>query len=191
MPPQKRAGTIHKENAMKKKLTIIAALVLVFALGAGAGILASGGGYGSQEDPLITKSYLNKTVSEEIDSAFDSLADDYASELEEKLSDFEDDIRSAIGSDTVSESDVFSVLTLGYGDEVVCGVGTEIMLRIGAAEAVGEDYPVLVDLTDSSSVGDGSSLYTNHMYMVTIKDNGIRATSGTVKVLIRGEYTVD
>ena len=73
---------------------------------------------------------------------------------------------------------------------IMLTLGVEIMLRIGSAEACGEDWPALIDTTTSQSVGEGTDLVTNHMYMVTISGCGIRATSDTVKVIMRGDYTI-
>ena len=90
----------------------------------------------------------------------------------------------------VSKGD-FAVISLTKGQTVSCGVGCEVMLRIGSAEALGADYPVLVDSTNGDSVSNGSALKSNHLYLVTIAGNGFKATAGTTKLLIRGNYTVN
>ena len=84
----------------------------------------------------------------------------------------------------------FSVITMQSGERLVCAVGTEIMLRIGTAESYGPSNPRLIDETTGSAVSEaGQPLEKNHMYMVTIKNNGITATSN-VYVVVRGEYTI-
>ena len=40
------------------------------------------------------------------------------------------------------------------------------------------------------TVGSGTSLSKNHLYMSTIEGRTLTATAGTVKVLVRGGYTV-
>ena len=88
-------------------------------------------------------------------------------------------------------AETFSLVTLTNGQKVTCGVGTEIMLRIGAAASYGSDSPRLVNTTAGTSVtAAGEVLAVNNMYMVTIQGNGIQAASDTVKVLIRGSYTI-
>ena len=73
---------------------------------------------------------------------------------------------------------------------VTCAVGTEIMPRIGTVKSFGPDNPRLVDETTGKTVPEaGTTLEKNHMYMVTIKNNGIKAASDA-KVLIHGEYTI-
>ena len=51
------------------------------------------------------------------------------------------------------------------------------------------DRPGLVDTSSTGELNDGESLEKNHLYMVTISGNGFRAV-GTVKAVIRGDYTV-
>ena len=36
----------------------------------------------------------------------------------------------------------------------------------------------------------GKALVKNHLYMMTISDRGVRATAATVKLLVRGGYTI-
>lgn len=169
-----------------KKFIIAVAVLLAVALVSGLTALAVTN-YGTESDPLVTLSYLNETLTPAIIDEVQSNIDSKAAELETK---FNDAIAGVGSGGTTAPSD-FIVLTLSKGQTVTCSVGTEIMLRIGTAAAAGDNSPRLIDETTGQSVSSsGSALTVNHMYMVTIKDNGITATSGTVKILIRGEYTV-
>jgi hypothetical protein len=84
----------------------------------------------------------------------------------------------------------FTLVTLSRGQTVSCAVGTELLLRIGTAQAAGASAPALVDSTDGTTLTAGQALTANHMYMVTIQGNGFKATADTVKVLIRGDYLI-
>lgn len=161
---------------MSRKKMITIALCAILALGLiGFGVYAAVG-YGTADDPLITKSYLDDVLAPQLEAEFQK-------ELEAALEDID------VGGDS-GKSEDFIVLTLTKGQTVVCGVGCEVMLRIGSAVAVGDDYPVLVDTTSGESIADGTELAANHLYMVTIVENGFKATADTTKVLIKGEYTV-
>ena len=48
----------------------------------------------------------------------------------------------------------------------------------------------LIDTTTGANLPSGGGLATNHLYMVTISTRSVTATSGTVKVLARGPYTI-
>ena len=64
------------------------------------------------------------------------------------------------------------------------------MLRVGSASCASPSSPGLIDSTDGSTLEGGRALVKNHLYLVTIKDNGIQATANNTKVLIRGTYTI-
>ena len=48
----------------------------------------------------------------------------------------------------------------------------------------------LIDTTSGGVLGTGAALSQNHLYMVTIAPRWITASSATVKVLVRGPYTI-
>ncbi len=169
----------------KKIATAIAVLVFT-ALVSGLTTMAVSN-YGSRDDPLVTLSYLNQTVRPQIEAAVDEALNAKAAELTREFQ----SIAGQSGTVSGSQPSGFVVLTLNNGQTVTCGVGTEIMLRIGSAVSNGPDSPRLIDETGGTSVGSsGTDLTVNHMYMVTIKGNGIKATRDNTKVLIRGDYTV-
>jgi len=86
-------------------------------------------------------------------------------------------------------ADRFHVVTLNRGQTLRGSVGVEIMLRIGTATATGS-MPALVNYTSGTTLSSGSELMANHMYLVTIDGNGLTATADTVRVLVRGNYTI-
>ena len=168
-----------------KKMLIALAVLVAVALVSGLTTMAVTN-YGSRSDPLVTLSYIEDTLTPAIMDKVNGSIDAKAKELEESFSEIVS--QSASGG---SQQSGFSVLTLSNGQTVTCDVGVEIMLRIGSAVSSGPDRPRLVDETDGSSLMDANSaLKANHMYMVTIRGNGIKATANNTKVLIRGSYTV-
>lgn len=167
-----------------KKIMIAVAVLAAVAVVSSLTTLAVTN-YGSQDDPLVTLSYLNETVTPSIQDRLNEILDERLDELARELGE-------AGGFPSGgSQPSGFVVLTLNAGQTVTCGVGTEIMLRIGSASSAGPEIPRLIDETGGDSVIDaGIPLTVNHMYMVTIKENGVKATSDFTKILIRGEYTV-
>ena len=171
----------------RKKLIITVGVVLAAALIYGLGAL-SAGSYGSKDDPLVALSYLDTTVKPEILAAAD---EHIAAESAKLAKDFAEKAgASGTNVGDVSEVDDFKIVSLTSGQTLTCAVGTEIMLRIGSAVSAGPDAPRLIDETTGTDVtAAGTALTKNHMYMVTIKDNGIKST-GNTKVLVRGSYTI-
>ena len=131
---------------------------------------------GSSNDPLVTKSYLDGPFLKQVQSLVDQTVDARKTELE--------------GAAGQNSGNVFKVVTLRQGETLEGDVGCEVMLRIGTAVCGSPESVGIIDTTDGTNLGDGKSLVTNHLYMITISTRTVTATSGTVKVLARGPYTV-
>lgn len=166
----------------KMKLLFSLTVILALVLGIGIGSYAETG-YGTSSDPLITLSYLTDELTPEIMAKVQKQLDEKQSELEKKYSEL-------LAAQKSVNSDTYSVVTLSKGQELIGAVGCEIMLRIGTADCVAKNTPGLIDSSTGGSINNDTTLTVNHMYMVTIADHGIRASSGTVKVLVRGEYSI-
>ena len=143
---------------------IIIALTLVVLAGVTAYAVSN---YGSQSDPLITKSYLDKVLQPKLEA-----------ELNTQLTAAADKLRSSTPGE-------FTELTLSSGQTLRCNAGGELLLRSGSAKALGS----LADTTGGSSVAEGSSLTSNHLYMCAEDSSGLSA-SGSVTVLVSGSYSI-
>lgn len=84
----------------------------------------------------------------------------------------------------------FVLVTLSNGQTLKGEVGTEVMLRVGTATCTATSSPGLIDTTSAGTLDNGKALTKNHLYMMTIEDRGVKATASTVKLLVRGSYTV-
>ena len=160
---------------MKKWKIALAAVCVCFLF-----TVAYAANAGSQNDPLVTKSYLDGPFMQQVQSLVDQTVDARKAELE----------RAAGQNSGTAVGNVFSVVTLSQGQTLVGDVGCEVMLRIGTAVCGTSDSVGLIDTTTGANVGNGGALVTNHLYMVTISTRSVTATSGTVKVLARGPYTI-
>jgi len=72
-------------------------------------------------------------------------------------------------------------------------IGTEVILRLGSAtgvNTVSAGNPAMVSLTSASNLNDGAALAANHLYFVTIVNNGLRAGSNGATVFVRGPAEV-
>ncbi|MCL2151788.1 MAG: hypothetical protein FWH57_02335 [Oscillospiraceae bacterium] len=175
---------------MKRKLAIGIVVIAVAAFVGGTGILAFAE-LGTQDDPLITLSYLTEVFKKQVMDDTKKAEQELAQKLESRISELEAELETRPSAPTPipGGTDVFSVVTLNNGQSLTCSVGTEIMLRIGTATGFGS-APALVDYTDGATLSSGTALVTNHMYLVTIEGNGARATAGTVRILVRGNYKI-
>ena len=132
---------------------------------------------GSSDDPLVTLSYLNETFMDSI-----------MSRVDEKIAQRNSQLSGQAGAGTAA--DTFTVVTLSNGRTLTGGIGCEVMLRVGTAVCVSPSSPGLIDESAAATLNNSGALAANHLYMMTIEGRGVRATSGTVKLLVRGSYTI-
>jgi len=163
----------------------VAALVCL-CLTAGAALAAGG----SQDDPLITLSYLTQTATPAILEQVDQRVAQRQKELTDNLNAAIQSYAQTGTPGGEENASTYTVITLSDGQVMSMGIGCEVMLRIGTAVCQSPDAPGLIDTTGGSTLNNNGSLTVNHLYMATIAGRSIRATAGTVKVLVRGSYTI-
>lgn len=183
---------------MKKKLMKLTAVLALVLVVTGVSVYATAGG---QNDPLVSLSYLNetfmKTVTERVQAMIVNRDAALRAELSTEITKAEQEIAREYGSGNEGsnlpgeyETTTFVVVTLEKGQVLTGLTGCELMLRVGSAVCVAESSPGLVDTTTGSSLAGGKALTANHLYMATVDGRGVKATADTVKVLIRGPYTI-
>ena len=156
--------------------------------------VALAAGEGSQSDPLITLSYLTQTATPSILSQVDEQTQDYHDQLVDELTqliqDYSNQMDAALKNTDTKQTASYHVVTLKKGQKLNMEVGCEVMLRIGTAQCISPSSPGLVNTTTGNTLDNGGALTVNHLYMATISDRAITATANTVKVLVRGGYSV-
>ena len=150
-----------KEKTLK---TIIAVLAVLLVAGVTAYAATN---YGSKDDPLITKSYLDEVVKPELERTLQTKLDAAA----------EDMLRSAPGE--------FAAVELDGGAALRCTAGCQLLPVSGSLSASG----ALADTTAGSVVASGSALAVNHLYLAT-EDGGVTAATAAT-VLVSGAYRVE
>ena len=141
-------------------------LLLVAVLGA-VGVYAAAI-YGSQEDPLVAKSYLTDVVEKEITDYTDSQIRAAVSDAQGRV---QAQIRAAAG--------VFETVRLTAGQTLACEPGTEVVLLSGSVAASGD----LTDTTLGEALNEGA-LSANHLYLAG--ENAVLTSSGDATLMVRG-----
>lgn len=139
---------------------------------------------GSARDPLVTLSYLNETFFDAIMTRVDEKISNRNAQIAFQLE------GQASGFGGAYTAPTFTVVTLSNGQTLTGDIGCEVMLRVGTAVCVSSTSPGLIDETAAATLNNGGALAQNHLYMMTIEDRGVRATSATAKLLVRGSYTL-
>ena len=149
-------------------------------------LVALAAGVGSKEDPLVTLSYLEGTYTDTLLKKADETLQQRNSELESSL---KAQVDRLAGSGGTSAS-TYQVITLSKGQSLKGTVGTEVMLRVGTAGCYAASSPGLIDTTDGTDLAGGKALVKNHLYLMTVEGRAVQATADTVKLLVRGSYTI-
>lgn len=176
---------------MKKilRFTMIAAAAAIILLAAAA--LAAGDGTipGGEGDPLVTLSYLEQVYTGYITGLIrqdtEARAQAMESGLEQRIAALEEASREA----RIVSACTYQLVTLEAGQTLTGSRGVELILRMGDAAVAARTSPGLVDTTGAGILEDGQSLEKNHLYMITLPENGVRA-GGHAVFMVRGEYTV-
>lgn len=174
---------------MKKNRWVLRATVLLALFLALNATVSAAAEVGSSGDPLVTLSYLNDTFLTTVLSKVDSKISARNTQLSAKI-DQQIAASGGTGNSGTAGTSTFTVVTLSSGKVLTGGIGCEVMLRVGTAVCVASASPGLVDETTGGTIGGGTALVQNHLYMMTVENRGVKATAATVKVLVRGTYSV-
>ena len=172
----------------KRRLIVLVSALSLAAVCAGAAWAAGG----DQSDPLVTVSYLEQTaipgVVTQVEEKAAARQEELKKELESLIAQYKQDVEGLGGTGTGSAS--FTLVTLSSGQTMYLNVGCEVLLRIGSVTVSAAYSPALIDMSTGGTLSSGSALQTNHLYMATIADRTLTPTTGTVKLLVRGSYSV-
>lgn len=173
----------------RKKWTVLASALALTALCVGAAFAANG----DQNDPLITLSYLQQTVIPDVVSQVETKSMARQKELEQTFSNqitqYKQDVAGLAGSGSGGGAS-YTLVTLVSGQTMSLSVGCEVLLRIGTVTVNAATSPALIDVSAGGTINAGTSLTKNHLYMATISDRTLTPTAATVKLLVRGDYSV-
>lgn len=173
----------------KRWMIRLGALALSAVLLGTVAALADGG---DQNDPLVTLSYLNQTAIPQIVKQVEEKTALRQQELEQSLAQLIEQYRqnAGQGSSGTGSGAGYTLVTMTNGQTMSLEVGCELLLRVGTASVRSDGSPALIDLTSGGTVNSGASLTKNHLYMSTIEGRTLTASANTVKLLVRGGYSV-
>ena len=110
-------------------------------------------------------------------------------ELNENLvSMIADEVIKKMGAAQGGTDSGWTLLKLNAGQSVTCGIGCEIVLRLGSATCVSSGTTGPIDLSDATVLAPDKGYAENHLYLVTIEGRGLKAGSNGCTILIKGDY---
>lgn len=198
----------------KRRFTITVGAVLMVCMLA-TGYAAVAAEYGSDSDPLITKSYLEHVLTPSITNSANSKIKDetntYQSAMERKIVELSQALDNKIASlaASLAKDDSFAQKVASFSGgsgnsnnngnwEVIevqkdsflkLNLNSEVIVQRGSATCIESAGTGLTDLSGGSVLNADEALSINHRYIATTKGAGFKATE-TVTVLVDGGYTL-
>ncbi len=166
---------------MNKKFKIVAAVAVLSV----TSLYAADSKIGTDEDPLVTKSYVDKQI---------ALANSGASsDLEARLLAQEDLINvllQEIASLKEAGSSSFEIVNVPAGSVIYGKQSSELIIRSGEGNIIASSAGGVQDLTDGVDLAGGVKAPNNNLLLVPREDGrGIMANK-TMVVMVRGGYTI-
>ena len=171
---------------MKKKISVIIGLLCtvimvnwIISMTMDAGSTEPG----TVGDPLVTKSYVDQKINE-ITNPNGSAGETEEIDMKAIYAYIDQQIAEQSGS-------TFIVVEAEVGDTILCGGGTELILRAGKATVIqGKNGDGLADLTQGVDLKGDAFVPMQHHLLVSRDDGrGIKITEKAF-IMIKGAYTL-
>ncbi|WP_308636662.1 hypothetical protein [Paenibacillus silvisoli] len=144
---------------------------------------------GSANDPVVTKSYIDKQVADLVKAELAKQTGQSGSgvkEIQDMLDAFRAEMEQSGGG-----SQQVEVVTVPVGKRLIAKDGAEFIVRAGKAMAYSGDSNGISDLTDGKDIKSGYDVPNNHLILFPRGGRGVTAQTGQktgLTVLVRGQY---
>ena len=167
---------------MKKSKKFLVILLCIGLLSTALMLNATTPAPGSEADPLVTRSYVERLISESGGFGGGSLSN-------QQMDAIINEVANRIAAQGIT-NDTFTPIHMTSGQTMFANEGTEIILRSGSAVVQANGVDGLSNVTIGRDITVGESVERNHLLIVPRTDGrGIHATSD-IWVLVKGGYTI-
>lgn len=158
---------------------ILIGMATVLSVGVTTAAVAYAGSAGTDQDPLVTLSYVEKRIQEAL------------SDMTAQINALKKQVDSQGGTTSgSSQSAVFEVVQAPKGSFIYFGGSTEFIVRSGKAVAIATPNGGLSDLTDGQDIGMGQLVPANHHMLVPRDDGRGLGILDITFILVKGPYTI-
>lgn len=186
---KRRIGMV---NSKSRKTSIIVLTAIILVLSAVVISAADGVTPGSEQDPIVTQSYVEQK-SEQIKYYIDSLIAQETAKLKTELELKEQEIaklREEI-KDAAKAAGKFQVVEMQKGQMLIAGEGAEIIPRSGKFSAIEDAFGGLSDITAAKDLKNGEAVVNNHMLIAARGEGrGLKALADKSFLIIKGTYSL-
>lgn len=180
---------------MKKKFKVIA-LVMIVAVAAAITVYAAGG-YDSENDPLVSLSYITKVLKPQLDTEIAALKAEIA-ELKNGTVTPGTSSPATSGTGTAdAPSYTYEVIKMTKGQKLMATTACDIVLRSGNAKVISPFTEGIVqglnDYTDGTELLNGDKVPMNHFILIPRGNDGRGieiTTDADTYVIVRGGYEI-
>ncbi len=197
---KRRIGMI---NSKSRKTGIAVLIVVILVLSAVIFSAADGVTPGSDQDPIVTQSYVEQKAEQikyYIDSLIAKVNGDIAvqnqeiaklkTELElksQEISKLREDMQKAPAGGATR----FEVVELQKNQILIAGEGAEIIPRSGKFSAIYGANGGLSDITSAKDLKNAEAVIMNHMLIASRGDGrGVKSMADKSFLIIKGTYTI-
>jgi len=171
-----------------KPYLYVIVMVLVM-LAAGRIVMAGDFAPGSQQDPLVTQSYVEQR-NEQLKYYFEQRLGELSSLLQQMSDRVTALENSSGGVQPGGAGTALEVVNVPAGKTLTGYAGTEVILRGGKAAVIQSQLGGLADLTGGRDIGQGQVIPANHLLLIPRTDGrGVRAESDCI-FLVKGRYDI-
>jgi hypothetical protein len=166
-------------------VVLLAVILVLFAV-----ILSAADGVtpGSEQDPIVTQSYVeqkSEQIKYYIDSLIEKINGDNSAQNQE-IAKLREELKNAANA-----AGKFQVVELQKDQILIAGEGAEIIPRSGRFSAVEDAYGGLSDITAAQDLKNGAAVVNNHMLIAARGEGrGLKALADKSFLIIKGTYTL-
>ena len=154
---------------MKKIIAKKLCLIIIITIFAGICLPGYAADPGSNEDPLVSLSYINDVLMPQIKSYVDS---------------------KSVASAPQGTDSSFYLVNLKAGQTVIGAQGTQFILRMGSASIVATNKGGIADVTAGCDLSLNAQMPANHLLIVPFDDwRGVSMKTDGI-LMIKGVYSV-
>lgn len=166
---------------MNKKFKAVAAIALLSV----TSLYAADSKIGTESDPLVTKSYVDKQIA--------SVSGGANKDLEARLS-AQEDLISILSQEIANlkeeGSSSFEIVSVPVGSIIYGKQGSEMIIRSGEGSIIASAAGGVQDVTDGVDLAGGVKAPNNNLLIVPREDGRGIMASKTMVVMVRGGYTI-
>ncbi len=168
---------------MNKKLKLIIGLLIIGA----TTLYAADGLIGTEQDPLVTKSYVDQKISQLTGGTSNTVLANQLKEQEQLILALRDEIANL----QQSGNNTYEIVVVPEGKVIYGKQGSEMIIRAGEGQIVASSVGGVQDVTDGKDLSGDTVAPKNNLLLIPREDGrGLMATK-QLTVMVRGGYILN